>query len=194
LSALVCSFRDLRPIPERSLSGSRAELAQVPEALGAPVRFERHDFMSDPVPTGMDFVLCRYLAFTCYRGERLREASSRLHQVLSPGGALMIGRKEQIGPGGENSASGWTHPGSSRRGKLLTAEIRIRFLVKSAFTSTTWNASGRESKKDRRMGRKRGNSTDGENRRGPSSRARAGSPRCRIWGRRLCFGSGSPSG
>ncbi|OGU05064.1 MAG: hypothetical protein A2075_17690 [Geobacteraceae bacterium GWC2_58_44] len=60
------------------------------------VRLERRNLMSDPLPLGMDLVLCRYLAFTYYRGERLLAATLRLREALRPGGVLMVGRKEQL--------------------------------------------------------------------------------------------------
>jgi chemotaxis methyl-accepting protein methylase len=44
----------------------------------------------------MDLVLCRYLAFTYYRGERLLAATRRLWESIRPGGALMVGRKERL--------------------------------------------------------------------------------------------------
>ena len=62
------------------------------------VRFLRHDLMVDPVPQNQDLVLCRYLAFTYYRGERRHRAACRLWEGLRPGGALMIGRKEGLTP------------------------------------------------------------------------------------------------
>jgi chemotaxis methyl-accepting protein methylase len=62
------------------------------------VRFERRNLMIDPVPAGMDLVMCRYLAFTYYRGERLLAAVRRLWEALRPGGVLMIGRKEGLPP------------------------------------------------------------------------------------------------
>lgn len=60
------------------------------------VRLERRNVMSDPLPSGMDLVLCRYLAFTYYRGERLLAATLRLWQALKPGGVLMVGKKEHL--------------------------------------------------------------------------------------------------
>lgn len=60
------------------------------------VRLERRNVMSDPLPSGMDLVLCRYLAFTYYRGERLLAATARLWEALRPGGVLMVGEKERL--------------------------------------------------------------------------------------------------
>jgi len=60
------------------------------------VRFERRNLMCDPLPCDVDLVLCRYLVFTYYEGERLRAAMARLWNVLRPGGALMTGRKEHL--------------------------------------------------------------------------------------------------
>jgi chemotaxis protein methyltransferase CheR len=60
------------------------------------VRFARRNVMCDPLPSGMDLVLCRYLAFTYYRGERLLAATVRLWETLRPGGVLMVGEKERL--------------------------------------------------------------------------------------------------
>jgi chemotaxis protein methyltransferase CheR len=60
------------------------------------VRLERRNVMSGPLPSGMDLVLCRYLAFTYYRGERLLAAAVRLWEALRPGGVLMVGKKERL--------------------------------------------------------------------------------------------------
>jgi chemotaxis methyl-accepting protein methylase len=60
------------------------------------VRLERRNVMSGPLPSGMDLVLCRYLAFTYYRGERLLAATARLRESLRPGGVLMVGKKERL--------------------------------------------------------------------------------------------------
>ncbi|UFS72376.1 hypothetical protein LPW11_09320 [Geomonas sp. RF6] len=60
------------------------------------VRFERRNIMTDPGPTSIDLVFCRYLVFTYYRGERLRAAAQRLSTALRPGGLLMIGKKEEL--------------------------------------------------------------------------------------------------
>ena len=41
-------------------------------------------------------MLCRYLAFTYYRGERLHHTAGALRQSLVDGGALVIGAKERV--------------------------------------------------------------------------------------------------
>jgi chemotaxis methyl-accepting protein methylase len=60
--------------------------------------FRRHNLMTDPPPEEMDLVLARYLPFTYYLGARRREAAERLWRALRPGGALMIGCKEELSP------------------------------------------------------------------------------------------------
>lgn len=67
-------------------------------AVAGQVRFGLHNLMTDPLPAGIDLICCRYLAFTYYRGERRLLAARRLWQALRPGGALMLGRKEDPGP------------------------------------------------------------------------------------------------
>jgi chemotaxis methyl-accepting protein methylase len=79
----------------------------VDESLRNMVRFKRHNLMEDPPPGGMDLVLCRYLAFTYYRGQRRRQATERLWEATKPGGALMIGRKEELVPLEEDLFERW---------------------------------------------------------------------------------------
>lgn len=66
--------------------------------LGEPVTFRRSDLLAESPAGEMDLVLCRYLVFTYYRGERRHAAAARLWDALRPGGLLMIGRKEGLGP------------------------------------------------------------------------------------------------
>ncbi len=61
------------------------------------VCFRHHHFMKDPLPEEMDLVFARYLPFTYYKGTRLHAAAQRLWLALRPGGALMIGCKEDLG-------------------------------------------------------------------------------------------------
>jgi chemotaxis protein methyltransferase CheR len=60
------------------------------------VRFRKHNLMIDPPPREVDLLLCRYLPFTYYSGERLDAAVAILGLALRPGGLLMIGRKEGL--------------------------------------------------------------------------------------------------
>lgn len=66
------------------------------ESARSLVRFEKRNLLADPPLTGMDLALCRYLAFTYYRGERRQAAVRRLWDSLHPGGILMIGAKEAL--------------------------------------------------------------------------------------------------
>ncbi|MBI2355452.1 MAG: chemotaxis protein CheR [Deltaproteobacteria bacterium] len=62
----------------------------------ALVRFGKRNLLTDPPPRGMDLTLCRYLAFTYFKGERLRVSLLRLWESLRPGGVLMVGEKEVL--------------------------------------------------------------------------------------------------
>lgn len=84
----------------------------VDEIVRKPVRIEYHNFMKDPLPGGIDLVLCRYLAFTYYTGERRRQAAQRLWQAMKPGAVLMMGRKEGLGVQEEDLFECW--PGHLR--------------------------------------------------------------------------------
>ena len=60
------------------------------------VKLGKGNILTDPPPLGVDLLLCRYLAFTYYRGERLLAVAGRLREALRPGGILMVGAKEQL--------------------------------------------------------------------------------------------------
>jgi chemotaxis protein methyltransferase CheR len=66
------------------------------EKARALVRFEKGNLIADPPPTKIDLVLCRYLVFTYYTGERLLAAARRLRDSLHQGGVLMVGAKEVV--------------------------------------------------------------------------------------------------
>lgn len=89
----------LREVPDDVLAGffhPDRGLMCVEGRVKSLVRFELLNFMEDPLPESLDLVLCRYLAFTYFRGSRRRRAAERLGQSLRPGGALMIGGKEAL--------------------------------------------------------------------------------------------------
>ena len=62
----------------------------------ALVSVEKSNLVTDPPPSEMDLTLCRYLAFTYFKGERLRVSLLRLWESLRPGGILMVGEKEVL--------------------------------------------------------------------------------------------------
>ncbi|HEY7746684.1 MAG TPA: protein-glutamate O-methyltransferase CheR [Desulfuromonadales bacterium] len=94
----VSSLREVPAVLRRRYFHRQDHLWRLDAAIAGQVRFAAHNLMTDPLPVGLDLILCRYLAFTYYRGERRLLAARRLWQALRPGGALMIGRKEDLGP------------------------------------------------------------------------------------------------
>jgi chemotaxis methyl-accepting protein methylase len=83
----------------------------VDDRVKEPVRFLKHNLVLDPAPSGMDLVLCRYLVFTYYGGNRLLAAAMRLHEALRPGGVLMTGRSETLDAAVSSLFDSW--PGSA---------------------------------------------------------------------------------
>lgn len=73
--------------------GHQWRLGEEPRSL---VDFRQSNLLTDQPPQGMDLVLCRYLPFTYYCGERLGAAAQKLWDSLRPGGILMIGAKEAL--------------------------------------------------------------------------------------------------
>ena len=60
------------------------------------VAFSQLDLLEDSWPRGWDLIICRYLFFTYFTGERQLERLQRIQQALHVPGLLMIGRKESI--------------------------------------------------------------------------------------------------
>lgn len=105
----------LREVPDEILARffhPEGNLMCIEGRVKSLVRFERRNIMEDPLPGKMDLILCRYLAFTYYEGGRRRQAAERLWQVLRPGGALMIGRKEALGPDEADLFKPWPGTGA----------------------------------------------------------------------------------
>jgi chemotaxis methyl-accepting protein methylase len=67
------------------------------EGVISAVTLRHSNLMTDPVPEDQDLVLCRYLVFTYYRGEKRMAAARRLAASLRKGGILFTGRKEGLG-------------------------------------------------------------------------------------------------
>jgi chemotaxis protein methyltransferase CheR len=64
----------------------------------ARVTFRRHDLRDAPPPGPFDVVLCRNLAFTYFEHGLQLATARRLHEVMAPGGALVLGRHERLPP------------------------------------------------------------------------------------------------
>ncbi len=105
------SLRETPPEVRGRWFRSDDDLWLINEQLKELVRYEKRNLMEDPPPSGMDLVLCRYLAFTYYRGERLMQAARRLHEALVPGGILMIGSRETLDEKMENLFEKWPDTG-----------------------------------------------------------------------------------
>ncbi len=90
------SLREVPPEMRERWFGREGGLWRVRDEVKRLVRFEERNLMTDPPPSAMDLILCRYLPFTYYRTERLAEACRRLHGALRPGGVLVVGRKERL--------------------------------------------------------------------------------------------------
>ena len=95
-----------RGMREKWFEPDGAELVLDPEIRGM-VEFLILDAVNDDLPGNYDLVLCRYLIFTYFTGERMRQATQRLRQALKPGGALMTGAKEDVPPGLKDIFSSW---------------------------------------------------------------------------------------
>jgi chemotaxis protein methyltransferase CheR len=81
---------------EENVRLARAAGATLPDAVCRRLRWERRDLTAQsPPPGSWRLILCRNLAIYL-RPEEREALLERLARVLSPGGALMLGRTERI--------------------------------------------------------------------------------------------------
>jgi chemotaxis methyl-accepting protein methylase len=102
------SLRELpAPLKAKYFSPERGGLRIGPEARRL-VTFRRHDVLREPLPGRFDLIMCRNMAFTYFGPEARIEAARRLAAALTPGGLLVIGRKESLP---EEAAPNFTEAG-----------------------------------------------------------------------------------
>lgn len=63
--------------------------------IRARVRFERHNLLADPFPTGCDLILCRNVVIY-FTEEAKDQLYRRFYQSLRPGGILFVGGTESL--------------------------------------------------------------------------------------------------
>lgn len=91
--------RTLREAPGEMKSKwfcKQGETYRLHPRIKSMVRFEELDLLKDRLPEGQHLLLCRYLVFTYFTGERALRMGHALKRALKPEGALMIGRKEGL--------------------------------------------------------------------------------------------------
>jgi chemotaxis protein methyltransferase CheR len=89
----------LREVPEEWRDAAFARCGEsylVSPALSAAVEFHQQDIRERLPPGLFDLILCRYVAFTYFDATLQRRTLERLLTRLQPGGALVIGLKEQL--------------------------------------------------------------------------------------------------
>jgi len=97
----VYDKRSLRELPDAwrdkwfTSLGRRSRLS--PE-IARMVLFDQGHLLHDPLSGPFDLILCRNLFFTYFTDDRRFRAALRLWEALRPGGALMVGEKEGLGP------------------------------------------------------------------------------------------------
>ena len=99
----------LREVPEpwRETAFDRTgQIYRLKDSFRSGVIFERRDLLQS-VPAGpFDIVLCRNAVFTYFADERRREFLTRACTILRPGGAFVIGIREQL-PQNMNDLAPW---------------------------------------------------------------------------------------
>lgn len=97
----VYDKRSLRELPEswreKWFTPSRKQFQLSPE-IARMVNFKLGHLINDPLPGPFDLILCRNLFFTYFIDARRFQAAQKLWDSLRPGGVLMIGEREELGP------------------------------------------------------------------------------------------------
>ena len=70
---------------------------RIDDSVREMVSFRQHNIRIDEPPPEIDLLLCRYLVFTYFTGERRLRTAASLYRALVPGGVLMVGRKDRLG-------------------------------------------------------------------------------------------------
>ncbi|MEW5725329.1 MAG: CheR family methyltransferase [Thermodesulfobacteriota bacterium] len=100
----------LREVPDwlrdRYFEFRGREWRLVPE-IREMVHFYQADFRLSGPPAPLDLALCRNMAYTYFDSAGRRQTTERLVAVLRPGGCLVVGAKEEIGP---EARLKWIHP------------------------------------------------------------------------------------
>lgn len=96
---LPSAMKDLpAPWREAAFRPDGDELLLLPQFRDG-VTFTQHDIRSGPPQDGLfDLVLCRYLAFTYFDDAGQRETARTLARAMHPGGALVLGNREEPPP------------------------------------------------------------------------------------------------
>jgi chemotaxis protein methyltransferase CheR len=103
------AMRDLpAPWRETAFSTEGDALVLMPQ-FRREVTFAQHDIRSGPPDGPFDLVLCRYLAFTYFDEAGQRDTLRALARVTRPGGALIIGNREDL-PADEPGFCVWAKP------------------------------------------------------------------------------------
>lgn len=71
------------------------EQFQVKPEIRARVRFDRHNLLADPFPSGLDLILCRNVVIY-FTEEAKDQLYRRFHQALRRGGILFVGGTESL--------------------------------------------------------------------------------------------------
>lgn len=83
-------------VRQRYFTRTRAGMWRLDPALAATVRFQRHDLLRDPYPSGLHLILCRHVLIYL-TPEAQAHVIGGMSRALLPGGFLVVGGPEQIG-------------------------------------------------------------------------------------------------
>lgn len=92
------SMREVPPELSQRFFTREGEEYRLDDSIRNMVEFREHNLRIEAPPGRIDLLLCRYLIFTYYTGERRFGASTSLWRSLEDGGVLMTGRKDRLGP------------------------------------------------------------------------------------------------
>lgn len=96
-------------------SGDAREPLCLRPALRGRVRFLEQDLRREQPDGPFDLVFCRNVAFTYFDEAAQRAVLARMHSLLVPGGALVIGGHEKLPEATPTTLTSWVPPSIFRR-------------------------------------------------------------------------------
>jgi chemotaxis methyl-accepting protein methylase len=104
------SFREMPMSLRKKYCTNRNGIFSLPEDFPKRISWVEHNLISDPPFPGNHLIFCRNLVYTYFIEPIQQEITLRFHQVVKPGGLLVVGRKDHLPAGTEDLFRCVDHP------------------------------------------------------------------------------------
>jgi chemotaxis protein methyltransferase CheR len=113
------SFREMPHKLREKYCANESGTYSLPHGFQERVLWVEHNLLWDEPFMDLHLILCRNLVYTYFTDDVQLETTHRFHQVLFPGGLLVVGRKDRLPPGTEGLFRQLEHPVYQRLGLPL---------------------------------------------------------------------------